>query len=683
MKSLKEKTRTWTGNIVAVILLLSVFAASPVITRAQEIPREEVVFVASAWSIPGWNPLLPDVCWASTIMYPSLYLYSPYSDEWIPYAAESYQWLDKYTLHVKIRDEAEWWDGEPITAGDYKYTLELGKKYVIGPLTPIWDYVEAINVIDDKTVQIVTSDAKLNYFQLIGILDQWFLPKHRWEALEADLGEKIASEFRDDVPAEIVGAGPYKLLSWTEEGGFYYVRVDDWWGKNRFGLPRPKYIAHRMFKDNVAAALAFEAGEIDIMTHFTPKIWELWEVKGLARRTYYAHSPYYIGGDLVSLYINYKYPLDDLDVRRAIAHVVPFDELISKAYFNYSIRAAPVPIIHTSPAAQFINDTLVEQYKFEFNLTKAKQILDDAGIVDTDGNGVRDMPDGTDLGPFTIQVPYGWTDWMMMCEIMATNLQEVGINVVTEFPDFAVWWERLGKKEWDLVIGWDAGVGFDHPWNTFRFIMDPRLSHPSGNWENYANPEVTPLIDAAPKESDPVKLMAIYSKLQEMFLRDLPGVPLFYGAVWYEYSEDYWVGWPAEENGWWFANFFGGSWPSNMPAFFYIAPKGETPSLPDWVTESKIPTSQILEDLAAAPSHGYITVTTTVTTTSIATTTTTTTAAATTIISTTTSVTTTTTTTTKETTVPTMDPTSVAAAGVVALIVGLAVGWLGATRRKP
>jgi len=168
-----------------------------------------------------------------------------------------------------------------------------------------------------------------------------------------------------------------------------------------------------------------------------------------------------------------------------------------------------------------------------------------------------------------------------------------------------------------------------------------------------------PLIDAIPKESDPVKLKAIYDQLQEIWLQDLPGIPLFYGAVWYEYSEQYWVGWPNEENGFWFAAFW--NWPGNMPVLFTIAPAGGSPAEPSWVTDTQFPTSQILADLAEAPIHGYITVTTTTTVTSL-----------------TTSVVTTTT----ERVVPTMDVTTVAGAGIVALVVGAIVGWLLGSRKS-
>jgi peptide/nickel transport system substrate-binding protein len=651
--------------MIAALLMFLVIPLSPVL--AQEISREDVFFISSTWGPPaGWSPLLATQCWGYGIMYPTLYMYSDDLDEWLPYAAESYEWFDKYTLHVKIRDEAKWWDGQPVTAEDYKYSLELGKKYVVSMYTPLWDYIESVEAIDEKTIQIATSESKLNYFEVLNVLNgPLILPKHIWEGLEAEYGDTLTTDFKNDVPEEIVGAGPYKLMSWTEEA-WYYERVDDWWGKDIFGLPTPKYLSHTTPKDNVAAALAFEEGELDVMTHFTPKIWEMWEVKGLPVRTYYASKPYYRGGSVVLLYLNYdKAPLTNTALRKAVAYAIPYDDMISKAYYNYSVQAAAVPINHLGPAATLIDEDLIAEHGWEFDPDTAKQILDDAGIVDTDGDDIREL-DGTPLTGFTIQVPYGWTDWMMMCDMISTNLGEIGIGVETEFPDFSIWWSRLGESDWDFVLGWSgAGPGYSHPWNGFRWLMDNRLSHPAGNWQNYDDPEVISLIDAIPKESDAEVLKDIYTQLQETWLTDLPGIPLFYGAVWYEYSEANWVGWPNEENGFWFADFFGDSWPANMPVLFTIALKGETPAEPSWVTNMKFTSEEVFAHLAEAPTHGTFTVTETQAAETV----------------TTTEVVTETTTNVVTETVSTTDYTTLAGAGVVALVIGVAVGWLLASRK--
>ena len=114
------------------------------------------------------------------------------------------------------------------------------------------------------------------------------------------------------------------------------------------------------------------------------------------------------------------------------------------------------------------------------------------------------------------------------------------------------------------------------------------------------NEDVIPLLDAAAKEMDTEKLKEIYSDLQELGLTDLPAIPLFYGASWYEFSTAHWVGWPREEDPRWLSPY---PWnlPNNLPLYFGLskASEGEKP-MPSWVTDLQIPTTKIYEDLAVA-----------------------------------------------------------------------------------
>ncbi|MDH5790545.1 MAG: hypothetical protein OEZ44_00005, partial [Candidatus Bathyarchaeota archaeon] len=120
-------------------------------------------------------------------------------------------------------------------------------------------------------------------------------------------------------------------------------------------------------------------------------------------------------------------------------------------------------------------------------------------------------------------------------------------------------------------------------------------------------------------------------------------------------------------NGFWFADFYGGTWPANMPVLFTIAHKGETPAEPSWITNTKFTSDVIFADLAEAPTHGTFTVTKT--------------QAAETVTQTEVVTQTTTNVVTETETVSTTNYTTLAGAGVVALIIGVAVGWLFASRK--
>jgi len=576
------------------------------------IPREDTVYVIGVqWGPPTtWNLFSPSLAYGGDeVLYIPLFMYSWMKDAWLPLIGEKFEWVSPDVMRIYIRPEAKWSDGEPITAYDVEYTFKITVEVGYGPGIGCQDYVEYIKAIDDKTLEAKIKDPPRNYFSFIGcVLGYRPMPKHVVEPLYEELGVKI-KEWGNDNPEKQVVSGPYKLF-YSAEDRIILERLDDWWGKDVFGLPAPKYLAHIIYKDNPSANLAFEKGEADYAGTFIPEVWKLFD-KNIG--TWYKDKPYYVGEGNIFLYLNHLKPMfKNVAVRKAIAYAIPYTEMIEKAYFGYSIQASLSMVNDLSPAyREWINRDLCVKYwgnpecRLPTDLERAKEILDNAGIIDRDGDGIRELPDGTKLSDITISVPYGWTDWMMMCEMIAENLRKIGIEVRTEFPDFSVWWNRIVEGTFDMIIGWDGGPGFDHPWNSYRWVLDPRIVAPAGNWERYNNTDIIPLIDEAASTTDPAKRKELYSEIQEMVYKEVPSVALFYGAHWYAYNTKYWVGWPTEDNPWWFPV---APWSiDSLPLLFGIAKAGETPKPPEWLKPMEeggllIPTSYIWEGLAKATS---------------------------------------------------------------------------------
>ncbi|MEM1611310.1 MAG: ABC transporter substrate-binding protein [Sulfolobales archaeon] len=672
--------------VISVFLILWIFGPSVVVHSQPAIPREDAVYVIGAqWGPPTtWNPYSPTQTWGvGLFLYLPLFIYTWYKDAWLPMIASRYEWVSGDVIRVYIRPEASWSDGKPITAYDVESTYSITQKLKIGPGTGCWDYVEYIKAVGDKVVEAKIKDPPRNYFSFVGcVLAFTPLPRHVIEPLYAQMGDKLKEWKNDDVAKQVV-SGPYKLYFYSDDR-VVYARIDDWWGKTIFGLPKPKYLVHIIYKDNPSANLAFEQGDADWAGTFIPSVWQLF-TKDI--RTWYGDKPYYVGEGVTLLYINYKKTaLTSPAVRKAIAYAIPYSDMLEKAYFGYGVQASLSMVNDLIQAnKQWIDSDLCAKTwgspdcRIKTDLEKAAKILDEAGYK-MGPDGIRVAPDGTKLSGFTISVPYGWTDWMAMCEMIAANLKKIGIDVRTEFPDFSVWWQRIIDGTYDIIIGWSAGPSYDHPWNVYRFVLDQRLTPPSGNWANYKNPEIPALLDQAASTTDPAVRKQIYNKIQEIIYRDLPAIPLFYGAHWYAYNTKYWIGWPNNENPWWFpvAPWAGG----NLPVLFGIAKRGETPVVPQWLKPVEqggllISTSSIWDSLAKT--QVKTTTPTAPVTTPMATTVTIPYTVTKPVV--TTSMVTVVSTQTIEKTVTTIDIPMTIILGIVTLVVGLGIGYLVFRRR--
>ncbi|HHY99116.1 MAG TPA: ABC transporter substrate-binding protein, partial [Firmicutes bacterium] len=371
-----------------------------------------------------------------------------------------------------------------------------------------------------------------------------------WSKIEA------AGKLKDDPNFEPVGSGPYKLLSYSPEQ-IVVERDDNYWGIPYFGKPAPKYIVHPIFKSNDAGNLALERAEVDLSQQFCPEIWKMWENKKLPVGTWYKKSPYHIPASIPSLFINiHKHPLDLPQVRRALAYAIDYEKIAETAMSRYSPPAQSSLLIPVGvPEKKYFNADDVKKYGWEYNPQKAVEILEKELKAKKGPDGIYVLPDGTRLGPFIAECPYGWTDWMTSLEVVAASARKVGIEIRTQYPDAPVWTDHRNTGNFDLLMNTPAG-GYSpaHPWVRFRDVMDIRGVPPVGqvaywNYNRYSNPKVGELLDKAAATSDEKELTEIYRELNQIFMKDIPIIPLEYRPwEFYEFNETYWTGFPTDDN---------------------------------------------------------------------------------------------------------------------------------------
>lgn len=522
---------------------------------AQELPRKQTLYIGGfQWGPPtSYNPIGSGSAWPAAgnmnYIYETLFGYNLLTGALDPQLASKLESPDPNTFKITLQTGTKWQDGKPLTSKDVVYTFELGKRQQLG-YSSVWEYISSMTAPDAKTVVIKLNTKKLNPGLVKNTLaNTAILPQHVWSGLEKS--EKSLLQYANMKP---VGSGPYKLQQANNER-VVLVRDDGYWGKAVWGLPAPKYVVHPIFKSNDAGNLAFEQGQLDLSQQFAPEIWKEWEQKKLPISTWLKSEPYHLPGSIPIMFINVNTKgLDNPLVRRAIAYSINYPLIAQTAMSRYSVPANSSLIIPDGGEKKFFDGDAVKANGWTFDPQKAQDILENQLKAKKGGDGIYVLPDGTRLGPWKVQTPFGWTDWNQALEIVASSAKAVGIDIKTDFPEFPVANQNMANGTFDLALWYVAGVGPSSPWQRFRDVMDSRDVPPVGQtafwgYNRYKNPKVAELLDQAAAAESEADQKKIFGQLDQIFMTDVPAVPLMYRPLeFYEFNETNWTGFPSAAN---------------------------------------------------------------------------------------------------------------------------------------
>jgi peptide/nickel transport system substrate-binding protein len=548
---------------------------------AAALPREKTLyFNGLQWgSVTCWNPYSSNCNNAMAIaqqdnarvtVFETPYIYNMLTGEEFPLLADGpYEWNEARTLVTfKIKPAAHWSDGTPVTADDVAYTWASNVKYETAAGDAYRDYIDNIIAVDSATVLVMAKldehGNAINPLMVTSFLSTNYVLQKAWtQTLEARTGGD-ADAFKADPGLDFVASGPY-LNYFYDDQIVVLSRDDSYWGQDAsmWGkLPRPQYLAHVIYADNDAGYAALLAGQVDVSQQFNANVQDLWLFYGLPISTYLPDAPYNIGASLPSAFYNLNaYGLDQVAVRKAIAIAIDYDLIITSAMTNQSATFTQVPrsIMNPSPYEQAMYDhEAVADLQWSGNdIEGAKQLLDDAGITDTNADGWREY-NGQTLH-YVVTCPNGWTDWMAAVEIMAAVGEEIGIDLTANYPEWSEYqtiftnWP-LPDTGFDIFMAWTDGAGPTQPWGRVRHLISSEFAGTTnnwnGNWGGYINPAADAIIQAIPTETDPAKLMEYYTGLTEIYLTDIPSFTLMYRPQsFHTVNESVWTGFPHQNDG--------------------------------------------------------------------------------------------------------------------------------------
>ena len=428
-----------------------------------------------------------------------------------PGLAESWEASDDgQTFTYTLREGLEWSDGTPLTAEDVAYTVNRSRDEEWTNHASTVANLEA-TAIDDRTVEIASSvpDPKLP------VMDVYIVPKHVYEKISAD---DLPSHDALDDP----GGGPFVMKEW-KNGEFWRMEANDsFWG----GRPKFDELVFRVFTNADALVAALKQGEIDASGDVpTGQYDQIQEEPGVT--TVRGNQ-----GGFNELAMNAGdglgdgHPaLQDVKVRQAIAHAVDKETLVDRV-----LNGLGTPSVSISPGASAEWDLdLPADEQFEFDLDKANQLLDDAGYADTDGDGVREMPDGTNPLRFRFKSRSESETAAPTTEFITGWLDEIGIATEVEVVSDTQLTPIIAKGEYEMFVwGWVPFVDPDPMLSYFRCDeISPDPEAPGYNDANWCNEEYDRLYTEQNQELDPEKRQEIVQEMLKLFYDEASYVVLF------------------------------------------------------------------------------------------------------------------------------------------------------------
>ena len=522
-----------------------------------ELPRTQSLFVGGwQWGPPtSFNPLAgAGAAWPASgsfeYLYESLFGFNLLTGGLQPILGRELRWPDRLTAVVTLQPDASWQDGTRLGAEDVVYTLELARRHGEIPYSTLWDHVAEARALDPNTVELRLHPARINpgavRAALAGIP---ILPRHIWQQVERSQPSLLEYD-----NLEPVGSGPYRLVEHSPER-IVLARHDEHWGRAVFGLPRPRYLVHPIFKSNDGGNLAFQRGEVDLSQQFVPQIWLMSQRHDLPVGTWFNREPFYVSGSMPMLFINvHRRPFDHPSLRRALAYAIDYAQIARTAMSRYSAPARSSLVLPRGAEGPLFDEANVRAHGWTYDQRAATTILEGELHAVRGADGIYRLPDGTRLGPFTVQTPFGWTDWMTSLQIVSQSANDVGIDIQIEFPEAPVVTSRMENGDFDLALWYVSGVSPASPWQRFRDVLDDRGVPGPGepaywNFNRYRNPEVAPLLDRAAAAESLDDQRSLYAQLDRIFMRDVPAIPLVYRPLeFYQYNESVWTGFPNATN---------------------------------------------------------------------------------------------------------------------------------------
>ncbi|MEE3038129.1 MAG: ABC transporter substrate-binding protein [Bacteroidota bacterium] len=458
---------------------------------------------------------------------------------------------DGLRFEYELRDDLRWDDGSQVTAKDVEFTTKL-------QLCPLTDNAQIRGNYTSVIKSVELDSSNPLKFSMIAFgknvtsksifSEVWIQQKSHWDPngvlddLSFDdihsVNFKEKKEWSDWFnafnhgdnrykPERLVGLGPYQVSEWVTGSYIIVERKENWWGKEDssiYNQSYPEEIIFKIIKDDASVFLSLKSEELDATNRIgTTKLFKLqghdyfnknYDSDFLNQYTYY-----YAGMNTRPDGVKRKAFFTDVRVRRAMAHLVPVDEIIEVLLLGEGSRQ----VSNVSGLKKVFNDTL---QLINLDLEKAKQLLTEAGWVDTDDDNVRDKIVNGEKLQLSFEFSYMSSAASKETALMIKeSMWRAGVDVKPNPMDFTLFYKNAQEHDFDMMLGgWGGSASYSNPfqlWHTSSWV------NKGSNFCGFGDAYSDSLIDAANAAIDPEIHRDAMWKLQAKIYEDQPYIFMY------------------------------------------------------------------------------------------------------------------------------------------------------------
>ncbi|MFC1507632.1 extracellular solute-binding protein [Pseudomonadota bacterium] len=448
---------------------------------------------------------------------PNLVRRHPITYKWIPELANEWAYgKDNKSIYFRINPNAQWSDGNPITAEDFKFAVQLMRsKDIVAPWYNNYftEQVDGVSKIDDHTIVIKSTMAKNREDLMTTLYDIQPRPAHFYKPKTDKNSDGVDDNFvrRYNFKAE-PSSGPYYVDKVKKGKSISFKHVgQDWWGysnkyyKNRYNVEK---IRIKVIRDQDIAQKHFEKGDLDAFGLVMPSLWHDKSngnpyQKGYINKFWgYNQVPQGSGG----VWINTAKPhLDDINVRKGLAFAIDFDGMIEKVLRgDYVRKPNGLGVGH----GEYTN-TDIKPVPFDPNL--AADYFAQAGFDQIGPDGIRVNSRGEKL---IFAVTYSYSVHTPRIAYLKEQAKQAGLELTLNLVDGSSAFKYVLEKKHELSFH-NMGTSYiPQYWEYFH--SDNAIKPQTNNFTNYSTPELDKLIMAYRAEFDLAKKRSISRQIQQI-----------------------------------------------------------------------------------------------------------------------------------------------------------------------